>query len=282
MFHTSRDDSAYASKDSTPTITPVGFGDCASVSEYDENITDMISKDLYTADWELVGTEPPSENVEGWFDMKFVQSMYMDGDSTPTDRRFRRPLKINVVDDVVCELLPFSSKSLGMYYSYFASYVNRGIKGSMLMCLCQEMFKSPVFDIPGCTLVKPKTDRYDKSMFVTVDIGDCNAIIFVPVTAFDAITDALYGVDVRVMPTYQDTWSYSSCRATPSAYMMYSDIPKSSWKGSAYTAEFARRVECSAVATATLTVSVLLEPWQYARGKHTSKYNLRYIIHSIK
>lgn len=277
-------DSGYDSKASSPGHIKVEFGDEVSISEYDGNIADMMSENLYTNDWTIIGTESPSEDSEDWFDMKFVQTMYLEEEDEfeLPDVQLRRSLRLNTNDDVMCELLPFSSKSLGRYYEYFMKYVSNGVKGSVLMCLCQQMFKSPVFDIPGCMLVRPRTNKYDKSQFVTTRIDDSNVVVFVPMTAFDAITDALYDVDVRIIPTDQDTWSYSSRRVVMSKHAMHSSIPNSSWKGNAYTSEFERRIQCSAVATATLTVSVLLEPWQFARGKHTSKYHLKYVIHSVK
>jgi len=268
----------------SPDCIKVEFGDDVSISEYDGNIADMMNENLYTTDWTIIGTEPPSEDSEEWFDMKFVQTMCLQEEDKfeLPDVQLRRSLRLNTNDDVTCELLPFSAESLGRYYEYFMRCVSNGIKGSVLMCLCQQMFKSPVFDIPGCMLVKPKTNRYDKSQFVTTRIDESNVILFVPITAFDAISDALYDIDVRIIPTDQDTWSYSSRRVVVSEHAMHCSIPQSSWKGNVYRSEFERRVQCSAVATATLTVSVLLEPWQFARGKHTSKHHLKYVVHSIK
>lgn len=258
------------------------FDDGVSVSEYDGNVADMLDRDLYTQDWKLIGTEPPSESNDDYFDMKFVQAMSNAEVDPSTDVNVGTPLVFRHTDDVLCEQIPIDPRVLGKYCDYFSKHVSRGIKGDLLLNVCKGVFKSPVFDIPHCAVVRPKSSKYSHESFTSIDTELGTGILFIPMMTTDMIIDNLDDIGIRVIPSAQDTWSYSSCRIRTSEYVVICAFTPRDWKGSAYAAEFSRRVQCTAVATATLTVSVLLEPWQYSRGKHTSKYCMTYVVHAVK
>ncbi|KAF2861615.1 hypothetical protein K470DRAFT_285329 [Piedraia hortae CBS 480.64] len=246
---------------SRPAATPVGFADQATISEYDDDVNDMINSGLYTRGWTLIGTESPPNNGDEWFDMKFMQ---LQADNGYDIAKAKRPLRLRVTEDVTSELIPLSLDVLGKYYDYLTECIDPYVRGVMLVCTCQPAVKSPVFDVPNCVLVRPKTNRYDHTFFTTVDTEAYTAVLFVPIIVTDALMDSLHSIGVRVMPTYQDTWSYSSVRISLSRHLR-------GWRRDATAAVFAERLNCDAVATATFTVSVVLEPLQSARGKHTSR-----------
>lgn len=262
------------------------YDDGISMSEYDGNIADMLDRDLYTRDWTLVGTNSPVDDDTGYFDMKFVQNNIQEADDANKVSKLKidpnSPIPFYHTDDVLFEQIPIDKRVLGPYYDYFSKYVSRGLKGDLLLNICKDVYKSPVFDIQYCAIVRPSNENYNHSSFVTFDTGDGPGVIFIPMMTTDVITDGLDDIGIRVMPSPQDTWSYSSCRVRMSEYAVTCVFASSDWKGNAYVAEFSRRLQCTAVATATLTVSVLLEPWQHSRGRHTSKYCMTYVVHAIK
>lgn len=258
--------------------------DGISVSEHDGNITDMLNTELYTREWKLIGTEPPGADINDYFDMKFVQRInsFSNTDTDRTDANVGSPILFRHADDVLFEQIPIDRRVLGYAYEYFSKHVSRGIKGDLLLNVCKGMYKSPVFDIPGCTVVIPKHNSFSKESFVAIETPRGPGVLFVPMVTTDLIIDNLEDIGIRVMPSHQDMWSYSSCRIRLSKFVVVCQLGTEDWRGSAYAAEFSRRLACTAVATATLTVSVLLEPWQYSHGKHTSKHCMTYVIHAVK
>lgn len=266
------------------------YDDDVSVSAYDDNITDMLDMDLYTHGWELVGTATPSARNDDYFSMKFVQPTSDIDDDTSASL----PLQLKHTDDVLVEVIPIDKRTLGYAYNYFKNNVSRGTKGDLLVSMCKTIYKrnnpvpetvvykSPVFDIPDCTVVIPARNDFSRELFTAIETERGPGILFIPMVITDMIMDNLDDIGIRIMPSPQDMWSYSSCRTRVSKWAVTCDFDSSDWKGTAYAAEFSRRLPCSAVATATLTVSVLLEPWQYSHGKHTSKYCMTYIVHAVK
>jgi hypothetical protein len=270
------------------------YDDDVSVSAYDDNITDMLDMDLYTHGWKLVGTSPPSVRNHEYFHMKFIEPTDNASDDDIVDASLLLPMDLKHTDDVLVELIPMDKRTLGYAYDYFKNDVSRGVKGDLLVTMCKsvykyrdpkperKVYKSPVFDVPGCTVVIPARSDFSKEMFTAIETERGPGILFIPMVITDMIMDNLDDIGIRVMPSPQDMWSYSSCRTRVSKWAVACDFDSSDWKGTAYAAEFSRRLPCSAVATATLTVSVLLEPWQYSHGKHTSKYCMTYIVHAVK
>lgn len=258
------------------------YDDGVPIPEYDGNITDMLDRGLYTRDWELIGTEPPSEISDAYFDMKFVQVMPDESVSSNTNVRVGTPILLRYGDDVLCEQIPIDRRVLDRYYNYFSRHVSRNIGGSLLLNICKDVFKSPVFDIPYCTAALPKRLDYSRESFTAIDTDYGPTILFVPVTITSMIIDSLDGIGIKVVPSPQDTWSHGSCRIRISQHILTCTFERSDWKGSGYAAELSRLIECRAVATAILTVSVLLEPWQYSRGSYTSKYCMTYVVHAVK
>lgn len=266
----------------TPTTPNTQFTDAASdvysISEYDDDVNDMVEHGLYIRNWEILhGAHPPcSVDSDGqYFNIKYVQA----GSISTSD--INSPLKMRPGDAMAIELMPPKEEYLGKYYAHFRDHVTTRCKGELLVNFCKDMYKSPMFDIPDCAIIKPVSTKR-RSEFSSINLGDINGVLFIPSSVTDNLVDSLFALGIRVIPSAHDTWSYGSSRIRVCDDAVICELDSSDWKGNTYTAEFMRYIRCIAVATATLTVSIVLRPFQNARGPHTSKYHLEYVVHCVK
>lgn len=261
-------------------------------SIYDDDINDMINADLFTRDWEIVGTTPPT-NFEEDESNDDVSHLIMYFEETPMvspvesesvqNDKSNRPLSPIVLSNNVSEsieILPISFKSLGIYYNYFESCVKQ-YRYDQLINVCRNTKKSPCFDIKDCYLCIPQT-RVNLNNFTTVEIGDLSCVILIPSSIIHNMMDSLTQIGISVVPTLHDSLSYNGSRVRMSKLYTEREINKSMWKGNTYAALFRNIIKCKAVTTATLTVSIVLGVVYGHKSQYNNRKSLTVVVHAIK
>jgi len=270
--------------------------DNGSFSIYDDDVNDMISGNLFTRDWKIVGTDPPAspEADNGGSDashdtshlvMFFEESpMIGPGEFQPIynskPSRIASPIVLDSSEPETVEILPISSNSLGMYYNYFASCVAQN-RYDQLINVCRKRRKSPCFDIENCYLAVPHPDT-NLDNFTTAEIDGLTCVPLIPSSIVLNMMDSLAALDIRVVPAIHDVLAYNGCRVRMSASYTDCAIDPSSWKGNTYTALFSRILRCKAVTTATLTVSMVLGMTYSRKSHYNNRKTLTIVVHAIK
>lgn len=249
---------------------------------YDDDIRDLLVDGLFTREWTIVGTQPPSsDNAEsGYFNMYYKQT-YDDDNKRSRNAAREKPLTLKPSQPDPVELLPPVPSTLGPYYSYFRDCVLTGRHGEMLVNFCRNGKKSPCVDIPGCALVVP-TKTADVENFTLIKLGNVPCVPVVPTSIILNIIDSLAEVCQPVYPSFHDGWAYNGSRVRMSKMYTECELDDNAWKKEGFARDFSRLVRCVAVATATFTVSVVLSPSVQRTRYPTHKKVLEVVIHNIK
>ncbi|KAG5981785.1 hypothetical protein E4U55_002563 [Claviceps digitariae] len=267
---------------------------------YDDDAHDMKEAGLFMRDWRIVGTEPPrsagSDSSEEsmvaiqHFNMLFEEDMKYDNlegseyknkeSGTAASGPGRGVIVLNPMAAVPVELIPVSRSSLGRYYEYFSRNVAMD-EGDLLMNVCEIARKSPCFDIRNCYLVRPSFQK-PRKYFTVVEAGDDICIPLVPTSAIDAIRNSLVDIGISVVPSMHDAYAFNGCRIRVSKHYTSCEIAPSEWKGNTYTPRFNRMIECTAVTTATFTVSAVLGIVYGSTSHYNYRKTLTIVIHAIK
>ena len=250
----------------------------------DEDIVDLLSGDLYTREWKLVGTEPPSDDGDyaEHLCLQFVQAAEYADERDLSGIRLR-PFVLTPIssESEAVEVLPVTRSTLGKYFDYFAGCVTTDTKHELLINVCRRQFKAPVFDISGCKLVVPKSNVLP-SNFIGIDLSGVSCVPLIPASIVCNITDSLATIGFFVAPSYHDAYAYGCSRIRMSKIYTECEFDRACWKGNTYTRDFSRIIKCRAVATATFTVSAVLSPYVGSRSVYASKKILTFVIHAIK
>lgn len=252
------------------------ISDTLSEVTCDDDTIDMAEGDIHNRDWEVIGSEAPGERV----DLDYFWMMHVDRTAKYISKDPFAEMVFPERDEVTFEVVPVYAQTLERYYKYFTECGAIGHRGDKLLNLCYPCMKSPVFDVQKCMLVRFE-DGVDSST-TAVNIGGAKCGVFIPANVTDCIIDQLFTMGIQIEITSQDTWSYATSRVTLSPYINLCQINEDEWEWGPSFKGLAKHVKYDAVATAILTISVLLSPCTGSRGKHSSKYTLKYIIHNVK
>lgn len=262
-----------------------------SVSTYDEEADDMINGGLFMRDWKLVGTSPPyhssspDSSVNDMLDhlvmfyKETLEGMQLNEDSSD-DRSALSPIVLSSRPIEAVELMPIAATSLGPYYDYFSQCVATN-RSDQLLNICKRDKKSPCFDIKNCYLVQPSS-THDLPNFAITEVSGKRCAPLVPTSIIYNIMDSLTEIGISIVPTIHDALAFNGCRVRMSELYTSCEIPDSEWKGNTFTRDFSRLLRCSAVTTATLTVSVVLSVAYGPKSRYHHRKTLTIVVHSIK
>ncbi|KAG5983547.1 hypothetical protein E4U55_007882 [Claviceps digitariae] len=267
----------------------------ASLTTYNEDARDMKEGRLFTRDWRIVGTKtPPSlarnasdtDSVVQHFNMYYQQKTDWDAkglcvtEPRTTSGVMTLDLDLDPGTLKSIELMPLCKSALGRYYEYFSRYVAPK-KGDQLISLCDTARKSPCFDIQDCWLVKPAS-REALRNFERVEVGGETCVPLVPRRAIDAIRDSLAVLGISVQPSMHDAFEFNGDRIRMVKNYTSRQKAHNKWKGNTYTPMFRRVIDCTAVAAATFTVSMVLGVVYGEHSHYNNRKTLSIVIHSIK
>ena len=261
-------------------------------SIYDDDIIDMTEGDLFTRDWKLVGTDPPTSHDDSktsvnvshflmYFEEDTMESPVDDQSSyknTSTQLKSPIVLRRNVPEAI--EIMPISHSSLQMYYEYFRSCVKQH-NYDELITVCRNERKSPCFDIKNCYLCIPHP-KANLDNFTTVEIGGLTCVLLIPQSVIDNMMISLADININVAAAIHDSQSYNGCRVKMSAIYTDCKIDSSSWKGNTYADMFRPILRCKAVTTAVLTVSMILGIVYGRKSAYINRKSLTIVVHAIK
>lgn len=257
-----------------------------SVSTHDDDERDLLAASLYTREWKLVGSKPPkitdddTDSETEHLVMCFVQCP--EQSSFNSDKKdVIKPLRLYSTDSDLVETMPVTMATLGIYYNYFKHCVITTKKGETLVNICRDKRKSPCVDIPRCALVVPKTDKLPDH-FIKISVGSTVCVPLIPTSIIHNVCEMLNGIGLSIVPSHHDAWAYSCSRTRMSDVYTDYDIPKENWKGNTYTQDYSSLIECTAVATATFTVSFVLSPYPGNSSMYVTRKTMSIVIHSIK
>lgn len=250
--------------------------DALSEITCDDDTVDMAEGKIHCRDWLTLGSKAPSEApADEYFWMIHIDRMTKSISEDPF-----RDMVLREYEEATFEAVPIYAEVLGNYYNYFIECDADGHRGDRLLNLCMSCAKSPVFDIQGCVLIK-----FDKDVPNSIEVVDIDGVrcgLFIAAGVTNCIIDQLFAMNIQVEVTSQDTWPYASSRVAASPYVMPCEIADGDWRSSPDLRGLSRHVKYNAVTTAIFTISVLLSPSLTGRGRHSSKYSLKYIVHNIK
>lgn len=257
-----------------------------SISTFDDEMKDMLDSKLYTREWRLVGTEPPTTLTHDSTDTQHLSMCFYQEDETTEDNISNhtdiKPIVMKAQTTYDVEILPVHIQTLGYYYDYFTSYVSLQ-KGDCLINVCKDRQKSPCVDIPYCILVKPKHKNIQNSEdFTFINIRGEECIIFIPTRIVYNLLCNLGNIDITVPPSIHDGWAYNSSRVRMSSIFTCNEIPDTSWATGSRVRDISRYVSCTAVATATLTVSFVLSSVRGVSSFYHNRKLLDVVVHAIK
>lgn len=255
-----------------------------SLSIPDENINDLVAGGLYLREWAIVGTPPPSP------DSATVEHLVLnyhqateDTDPSEIERVTPRPIVLDRDTQLQIEEIPVLRDTLGQYEKYFADCVVKS-RSDMVLNICKVRKKSPCVDIPGCLVVKPSRDMsLISDDYCKVKVGDQDCILMIPQTVIDNVIENVAYTGKYVVSVPHDAWPYNSSRVRIS--QLYTDFQPedSDWDStSTYLRDLQRYVSCSAVSTATLTVTFVLGTCWGKYSYYRSRKSLSIVVHAIK
>ncbi len=256
-------------------------------SAYDDSIKDLLQQQLYTQGWDTCGSleeckgpnEHPACAARGACDGLYFSFMYVE--SARHGATNRKPVQVHPRDtEESVELMPSDSSLFGQYWEYFRRHVFDGTKGECIVNVCKYGIKSPSFDILECVVALTRTKP--PQGYTWTKQGDDYWMLFVPNSVVSNLIDSLNEVGVAPLPSAHDTQSYNSSRVSVVSDPVVCEVAPCDWQVGDIHKSVSRFVSCEAVATATLTVSVLLIPYPRARGTHTSKKYMSLVVHNIK
>lgn len=258
-----------------------------TTSAYDATVEDLLQQNLYTAGWEIrgnlnncSGTDTHSTCVQKgtcldtYFSFTYVQA---------AEQKHKNYRKVEVSpggSEESVEVIPSHGSLFGRYWDYFSERVFEGCKGESLVSICRGEVKSPSFDVLGCVIAL--THKKPPNNYAWVKEGGSYWVILIPNSVVSNIMDSLNCIDIIPLPSAHDTQSYNSSRVLVKCRPVLCEMRPGDWTKGSTRKSISRFTECDAVATATLTVSILLTPYAKARGKHTSKKYMSFVVHNVK
>lgn len=244
-----------------------------SAQSMDDDVRDMISANLYTRDWTMVGSMDAEGKVTGFLSVAYVESCLSDA---PRKRRMR--LSLNEHANI--ETIPFAKAALQDYYDYMVESYEHDPCKAELINLCVPGAKSFCFDILDCYVVVPKSKQLS-SEFCSIEVDGMSLVLLMPARAVDSIIDAVTQSGVRILPSEHDSRHVVSSRLRASPKILTSDLMLKEWNRSLLRSEVSGLLPAIAVATATFTVTPVLTKQKSRWAKPLGRY-LEFIIHSVK
>lgn len=255
-----------------------------SLSIQDNDFNDMIDSGLYSREWRLVGTNPPSESEDVpehlvMFYEEVLEMSPSEYDSTTSSRL--TPIVLNPSIPESVEILPVSTVTLGEYYNYFTSCVATS-KNDQLVSICTHTKKSPCFDIQNCYLLSLK-GKVSTTNFTQVYVGNELCVPLISSRIIENMIESLACHGISILPDAHDANAYNGSRLQMSS--LYTDCEIDRWEKNMFNTtyrDFNRILRCKAVATATFTVSVVLSTVHSRKSKYSYRKRLTVVIHAIK
>jgi len=249
--------------------------------DYDADIHEMLSGNLYTRDWTLVSRHLP----DGSLVMYYAQTCDLLN-STSQQRMNECPVTLCPEDDVVMvEVMPPNEDTLEEHHEYFRDVVfNMHQSGELLINVCTQRYKTPLFNISGCIVARhtsPFCQSRDLSSNV-IAIGEYQASLLIPTSVVTSIFEALSAVDIIVLPDVHDAKKYTGSRVQPRSGIEVSRIPQSKWCHNETSKDINRYINCNAVATATFTVSAVVTPYEHTKGIRPSRRRVKFVVHNVR
>jgi len=195
--------------------------------------------------------------------------------------RERNPIRLSSRDTgESIEVVPADSSLFGQYWVYFREHVFEGTKGECTVNICRYGVKSPSFDILECVVALTQTKP--PQGYTWLKQNEHYWALFVPNSVVSILIDSLNELDIVPLPSAHDAQSYNSSRISVVSSPVTCQMGLDDWNTGGTYKSISRFVTCTAVATATFTVSILLTPYARARGTHTSKKHMSLVVHNVK
>lgn len=259
-----------------------------SLSIPDENINDLVAGGLYLREWTIVGTPPPSPESTSVEHLILNYHQAFEGTTDNEVKRITpRPMILDHDTTFQIEEIPVLEETLAQYTEYFMKCVIRS-RSDRLLNICKigrrTPWKSPCVDVPGCLLVKPGRNISEiSSDYCKVEVGGQDCILLMPQSIIDSIMENVAYTGKYVVTVPHDAWPYNSSRLRMSR--LYTDFTpgQSDWDyTSSYLRDLRKYVSCSAVCTATLTVSFVLSVCWGKYSYYSTRKSLDIVVHAIK
>jgi hypothetical protein len=274
-----------------------GFSEPTTV--FDDDINDQLSSDLFTRDWMQVGSlemnecdthgqvpQPscPSCNnnprlLKNYLNITYVSAMVADD-----AEEYKVPARYNELRGPGNELssVQFMPLKPSCYYTlapYLANKTSAPQPGEMLMNVCTPATKTPCIRIPWCIIGAYSGSSPDE--FTSINKVECDWVLFMPHTALSDIFKLMEEHDMYPTPDGHDGRAYSSSRLRVAGSVSSRIMKSKDWKSGNELKSIRRYLNCDAVATATFTVTVHVNPAGGQRGKHSRYRHLVLWVHSI-
>lgn len=249
--------------------------DGESVSTCDDNFKDIITGNIYESNWSIIGTASHT-NIDECENFEHFKMMYVDN-MVYENADIGSMSMISISDEVeTVEVMPVTKSLLGDYYEYFRNKVIQD-KTDMLINICRQSIKSPCFDIKDCRLVEA-VKGIDNPDCIVITFDDDHYIPLIPSSVITRIESALGYIDIKIDPDNDDYHAYNRKRIRTSGLCTFTNVRKLKWDRSKSVNDFNSIVKCTAVTTATFTVSIVLSKYK----EYSMTKALTVVIHAIK
>lgn len=274
----------------------------------DADVYEMANTDIYTRDWIEMSTSTLCTNkgscwcrgtglcVAQAFAVCYVKSGSLPDELTVEDLKDYTLIEVNECDDAndwAAEEIPRSRMTLGSSYDYLSECIIDLNPACTLVSLFTGKYcKSFCFDITGCTIAKIAGAVPEHLENDVITSSDSNSLILLlPRKTVGTIIALLVGIGILpvtsehvVSAILKDGTVLSGaaglCRLSHVCALF--SVPEEGWMDCVTPLDPARGLAIEAVATASVTASVVLTPRPRFGGLRTSRKQVEFVVHNVK